>query len=183
MQDKFILKSVADTFTGKPVYQITIPVRVPKEVEQPKRTLLGRILRKKPDQVKEPETSRAFEIKPCVVGNMYRVSGHAGLLPDDIFEHQSNNIKLITEHLPTITYIVASAIQNNHLEPDPELIKFLEDNVDAIDLYDLLKASFSSLRMDSFTNSIVLMKGTVGILNPETSPKEGRELIASHTAQ
>lgn len=198
MEQNFILQSIADTFTGKPLHKLTIPVKnvqPPKKIivsaAQPiivKRTIWDKIFRRPiaPQSYTEEivryedaETSRTYEIKPCVVANMYRVAGRASQLPKALYSHKSDNLKFIPEHMPTIAYIVAAAIQNNHLEPDQELIQFIELNLDADEMYEALKAVFSSLRMDSFTNSIVLMTGTVGILDQQTSPADGSELIAS----
>ncbi|MNL83089.1 hypothetical protein D3C87_2106450 [compost metagenome] len=48
-------------------------------------------------------------------------------------------------------------------------------------MYKALLAAFDNSGMQAFSNSIVLMKGTATILETKTSPKDGSELIASHT--
>ncbi len=113
---------------------------------------------------------------------MYRVAGNAVLLVDKMYEDHADNFQFVNDNLPLITYIVAAAIQNNHLEPEPELIEFIENNVDGEDLYTMLLAAFNNSCMKDFSNSIVLMRGTVTILTPKASPKDGSELIASLTA-
>lgn len=182
MEDKFILKSITDTLTGKKVHQFTVPIRVPEPVVPVRYTIWDRLLcRQRPIEV-QPETSRTFEIWPCIVRNMYRVAGNAALLVDSLHDDHSENIKLVNENMPIVAYIVASAIQNNKFEPAPELVEFLEDNMDADDMYKALQAAFDNAGMQSFSNSIVLMKGTETILKTKTSPNDGSELIASHTA-
>jgi hypothetical protein len=180
MEDKFILKSITDTLTGKKVHEFTVPIRVPGTATYI-RSFWDKVLFRKGDLVK-PETSRTFEIWPCVVKNMYRVAGNSALLADNLHDDHSENIKLVNDNMPIIAYIVASAIQNNKFEPAPELVEFLEDNMDAEDMYKALQAAFDNAGMQSFSNSIVLMKGTETILKIKTSPNDGSELIASHIA-
>lgn len=183
MEEINILTSIVDTLTGKPVYRLTIPIKWLPDPPKVKRSLWDWLTRKPMPVLPDLETYRTLEFWPCVVGNQYRVAGRAVLLPKEIFEDQSYNIDLIREHQPNIVYMVAAALQNNHLEPDPELITFIERNLDGIDLINTLIASFQALNMQSFTNSIVLMKGAVSILKPKASPNDGSELIASHTLQ
>jgi len=176
MEDKEILKAVANTITDAPLHTMVVPVRVPV---LHRHTLWDRILRK-PSPI--PETQRTITFYPSVVANQYRIAGEASLLPDEIYQDGSMNIPLIKEHLPRIIYMIAAAIQNNHLEPDPELITFLEQNLTGSQMREALVASFQTLNMEAFTDTIILMKGTVKILMPtEVSPKDGSELIASHT--
>lgn len=183
MEEKFILKSITDTLTGKKVHQITVPIRVIDPVAPIKHTWWDRVIRRKPVPIHpEPITSRYFEIWPCIVKNQYRIAGNAALLIDGLNDNHSDNIQFIQENQRIVAYIVAAAIQNNKFEPEPELIEFIEDNFDGEDLYTALRASFDNLGMQAFSNSIVLLKGTVTVLNQKTSPKDGSELIASHTA-
>lgn len=174
MEDKEILKAIADTITEKPLYEMVVPVKW-----LPKRSIWDRITKSK----SKPGTYRTLKFYPCVVANQYRIAGEAALLPEEIWEDHSMNVSLINDHLPRIVYMIAAAIQNNHLEPSDDLIKFIERNLSGDQLLKALTASFQTLNMEAFTDSIILMKGTVKILMPEEmSPKDGRELIASHTA-
>ena len=174
MEERQILKSVTDTLTGKKIHTLTVPVKWIPKLPWYKR-LIGA---KNPYAV----TSKTFDIWPCVVSNQYRIAGNAAMLTDGLCEVHSDNIKFLIQNQPIVVYVVACAIQNNHLEPDPSLIQFIENNFDKDDLYIALRASFSNLGMEAFSNSISLLKGTVNILKPtELSPKDGSELIASHT--
>lgn len=182
MNENFILKSVTDTLTGKKIHEITVRIRVPEKVTVAKRSLLDWLLcRPKPAPV-QPETHRTFEIWPCVVKNQYRIAGNAAMLIDGLHDDHSENIKFLQENQPIVAYIVAAAIQNNHMEPEPSLIEFIENNFDGEDLYTALRASFDNYCMQSFSNSIVLLKGTVTVLKPKASPNDGIELIAFPTA-
>jgi hypothetical protein len=183
MEDKIILKSIADTFTEAPVFQMRVPVRVVQPIQPIKRTWIDRLLRKPIPISPDPETYRDFVIYPCVAANMIRIAGQAALLSEAIYEDNSENlVKLVPEEMPFMIYIIAAAIQNNHLEPDPELIEFIKINMSGRQIKEALFASFDALEMEAFTDSIVLLKGRVKIINPETSPEDGSELIASHTA-
>lgn len=175
MEDKDIHKAIANTFTEAPLYEMEVPVRV-----QQKRSLWKRLTK----AGRNREEVRKLVFYESYVGNQIRIAGEAALLPDEIFIDQSMNIVLIPEHQNRIAYIVAAALQNDDKEPDPALIKFIKDNLKGGQLREALIASFQTLNMEAFTDTIVLMKGTVNILTPEqTSPKDGSELIASHTAQ
>ena len=174
MEENQILKTVVDTLTGKKIHTLTVPVKW-----RPKLPWYKRLIGMRDKYTQDYQT---FEIWPCVVNNQYRIAGNAAMLTDGLHQTHSDNIKFIIQNQPIVVYIVAAAIQNNHLEPEQGLIDFIGNNFDKDDLYTALRASFDNLGMEAFSNSIVLLKGTVKILMPEeTSPKEGSELIASHT--
>jgi len=175
MEERHILKEIANTITDAPLHTMVIPIR-----SAPKRLIWQRVF----DFIvrKSKETHRILTFYPSVVANQYRIAGEAALLPESIYAEHGMNISFIPEHQKRIVYMVAASIQNNHLEPDPELIKFIERNMTGDQLLEALVASYQTLNMEAFTNTIVLMNGRVAILKPtETSPKEGSELIASHT--
>lgn len=184
LQEENILSAVTETLTDKPRYKITIPVTWFPDL--PKQTIWDKILRR--PLPREPEKERTFVIYPCKVCNMYRIAGVASRLPNEIKGGTQSEVylPLINEYIDDVVYVIAAGIQNNHLEPDPELIQFIERNFDGIDLYNCLQPVLENVNMESFFNSIVLIKGTVKILQPKeekTSPRDGSELIASHTAQ
>jgi hypothetical protein len=176
MNEDEIYSGVADILTDKP-YTLRIPIRWAPEPKPVKRSLLDRLLRRALP-AEHPETIRTFEIFPCVVANMYRIAGRAVLLPKEILgssELTESVLPLIPEHLPNMVYIIASAIQNNHLEPAPELLVFIERNFTQVQISNALYASIEGLGLQDFLNSIVLAKGSVSILKPKTSPVDGRE--------
>ena len=179
--ESFIFKTISDTLTGKKIHQITVKIRVPEMPIPIKYTLWDWIMRRERPIQPEPELYRTFDIWPCVVRNQYRIAGNAAMLLDGLSDVHSENIKFINDNQPIVAYVVAAAIQNNKFEPEPELVEFIEDNFDGEDLYIALRASFDNFGMQAFSNSIVLLKGTVTILKPETNPTDGSELIASHT--
>lgn len=165
------IRSLAgETLVGKEPFSITIPI------DQPKRSIWDWITRK--PIIKD----RNFTINSCKVGNMFRIASKALTLPDQIAKGDLYQVllPLFQEHLTTIIYIVAASIQNNKHEPDRELISFINDNFDHEDLYTCLTYSLDNVGMDSFLNSIVLVKGTIQVLKPKSSPLDGSELIASH---
>lgn len=172
-ENRKIISAAIDTLTGRVLFTLRIPVRW-----TPKRKWWDFRKRK-------VETERVYEIWPTVVCNQFRIIGKALTLPDEVYEEATQMFPLFAEHQRTMLYIVAAAIQNNHLEPDSELILFLERNLPGEDIYEALHASLQQVNMQAFFDSIVLMKGTVNIVSPreKASPLDGSELIASHTQQ
>ena len=186
MEDNQIIQSVVDVLTGKMTYQFTVPIRLIEPVVQPepimpsKQSLWDRLTGKeKPAVIYPPivhaETERSFTIYQSVVINQYRIAGKALSLPTDLYEDEVKMLSYVPEHLPTMCYIIAAAIQNNYKDPDPELIRFLEYNLDNIDVLQILAASMQAANMQAFLTSIVLMNGMATILNPKTSPQDGSE--------
>lgn len=186
MKDKQIIQGVVDVLTGKMTYEFTVPIRViepviqPEPVIPPKQSLWDRIMGKpKPEiiwpDVIEPETERSFTLYQSVVINQYRIAGKALSLPNDLFEEEEKMLAYVPQHLPTMCYIIAASVQNNYKEPDPELIKFFEYNLDNVDILQILVASMQAANMQSFLTSIVLMNGVAKILEPKTSPQDGSE--------
>jgi hypothetical protein len=185
MQDKEIVTGSANALTGKARFALTIQITAQQDAE-PSKTLKRPFLEKlkelwsKP-QKSEPakETERTLIIYPCKVANMYRIAAAALQLPVEVVSGPL--VKAILplmsqpEILDTILYIVASGIQNNHLEPDKSLIDFLKLNLDHEDMFLLMHHTLDNVGMDSFLNSIVLSRGTVDILLPEASPVDGSE--------
>jgi hypothetical protein len=181
MEEKEVYQGTVNAFTEKPKFTLTIPVTwrpEPAAVALPKQSLWDRLTSKqvKSDTEQLPDTE-TFVIKPCKVVNMARLAGAAVALPDQLKEGTLAEIAmpLVKEHLPTIVYIVAAGIQNDHNEPEPELITFIERNFDNDDLYAALYPVLENSGMQSFLNSIVLAKGTVSLLKPKASPTDGSE--------
>lgn len=176
-EDNKIISAAIDTLTGKLLFTLTVPVRWLPRTPWWKQ-LFGR---------KSPaEKVRVFEIWPCVVANQFRIVGKALTLPNQMYEEANLLFPIFEQHQKTMLFIIAAAIQNNHLEPDPSLIKFLQRNIDGIDILITLQASLQQVNMQSFFDSIVLMNGLVEIVNPspkKSSPLDGSELIASHTPE
>lgn len=183
MNDKEIYQGVANSFTEKKKFSITVPVSWRPDAPPPpppvKRSLFERLFKPAPIQLHTPvpPSEETFTIYPCKLANMARIAGASVTLPDAIKDGGLAEVvlPLIPGHLPTIIYIVAAGIQNNHEEPSQELITFIERNFDGEDLYACLYPVLEQVQMQSFLNSIVLAKGTVSILKEKTSPTDGSE--------
>ncbi|RYF26555.1 MAG: hypothetical protein EOO42_01250 [Flavobacteriales bacterium] len=173
-EENKIISAAIDTLTGKLLFTLKIPVRW-----KPKRKW-WQLFKNKND-----ETVRVYEIWPCVVANQFRIAGKALTLPAEIFDDANLLFPIFEQHQKTMVYIIASAIQNNHLEPDKKLIEFLTNNLPGEDIFNVLQASLQSVNMQSFFDSIVLMNGLVKIVSQsqKSSPLDGSELIASHTQE
>jgi hypothetical protein len=186
MEGKEIIRGVVDALTGKMTYQFTVPLRViepviqPEPIIPPKQSLWDRMKGiPKPEivypELIEPEKERSFTIYQSVVINQYRIAGKALSFPNDLFEEEEKMLAYVPQHLPTMCYIIAAAVQNNYKEPDPELIKFFEYNLDNVDILQILVASLQAANMQAFLTSIVLMNGMAKILEPKASPQDGSE--------
>ncbi len=154
------MHTIENLTTEKHIHQIIVPVRVQK------RSLLDRLLRR------PVETERTLTFYPCVVANQYRVVDACMQLPNELWQQEYLNLPLLFEHQTRIVYIVAAALQNNYLEPSPALIKFLERNLSGEQLSEALAASVKALCLNSFLESIVLLKPTARILDPDAEPVE-----------
>lgn len=174
MIEKDIISSAVDALTGKMIYSFTLRNKLPKQV---KRTIRDWLMRR---PIVEPVLDRKFDIYPAVVANQYRIAAKALSLPKDLFDDATMMLAYVPDHLPTMVYIIASAIQNTYEEPAAELIEYLERNADNIDIAQALGASLQATNMQSFSISIVLMNGMATFLKPKASPHDGSELIASH---
>ena len=183
MEDIKIIQGAVNALNEESIYEFTVRVVDVEPVIQPRRTLWDRITRKPLPTPIEPETHRTFKIYESVVSNVYRIAGKAVSLPIDIFEEEEKMLAYVPEHLPTMIYIIAAAIQNNHKEPDAELIRFLERNLTNSAVAKLLVSAMFNTNMQAFLISIVSMQAMASIVKPKTSPIDGNELIASHTAQ
>lgn len=162
-EDKIISASV-DTFLEKAKYTLTVPLLTRK------RTLWDWIRRK------PAETERSFTIYPCKAANMARIARAALTMPTEIQGDTSTfqSIPLIHECMDTVLYVVAAGIQNNQHEPDPQLIEFLRNNCDAIDLLHAAYYVMENVNMESFSNTTVLIRGAISIIK-KTGPIDRSE--------
>lgn len=170
MEEKEILKGVAETITEKPKLTITIDVK--------SRTWLDRVLFR--------PKARVFVVKPTTVASMLIVSGKAGLMNAGLIQaaqlSEENRIPAllaaINANIRDVVFAVATIIQNNGEEPDKKLLKWLLKHTDALDLAEIIVPVFGSTYMQAFFNSIVLVKGTESVLKPKTSLKDPGGMIA-----
>lgn len=173
MNEKQTLQAVAETITDKPTLSF--------EVEVKRRHWLDRLLRR--------NKARQFTIRPAVVGTMLRISARAIQLHEELTDairldtgkataDMGATMQLVHAHMADVVYIVAAAIQNDCEEPSERLQAFIRQNFDAEDLVQVLLPVLAGLNLQGFLNSIVLVKGTEGVLRPKTSLKEAGEMIA-----
>lgn len=162
-EDKIISASV-DTFLEKAKYTLTVPLLTPK------RTLWDWIRRK------PVETERSFTIYPCKAANMARIARAALTMPTEIQGDTKAEayLPLIDTCMDTVLYVVAAGIQNNQHEPDPQLIEFLRNNCDAIDLLHAAYYVMENVNMESFSNTTVLIRGAISIIK-KTGPIDRSE--------
>lgn len=169
MIENDLISSAVDALTGKMIYSFTLRNKLP---ENSKHTIWDWLMRR---PMAETVLERKFDIYPAVVANQYRIAAKALSLPKDLFDDATMMLAYVPDHLPTMVYIIASAIQNTYEEPEAELIEYIERNADNIDIAQALGASLQATNMQSFSISIVLMNGTATFLKPKASPLDGSE--------
>jgi hypothetical protein len=166
MEEKEMLKHVADITIGRKIKDLIIPVR--------RYSILQRVLNW---ITRDKKKYKVFELYPSVTGNMIRIAERAGRLPDELLGNALYEIALplISKHGKDVIYIVAAGIQNNKHEPSKRLIEFITWNFQTQDLYDALMPILNGANMQAFMNSTILIKGTDSILKPRIDPMDGSE--------
>lgn len=144
MSNNNILKKAADTLLEKP-QEIVLKVNNPGVLHH------MRILPK----------SRKFQIKPLTLGNLVRISQ---ILLEVEFNTQAEDIwteslKAIRQHARRMVMVAAYAIHGKRSEPPVRLIKFLEDNLNAMELNQVLVIVISQMNITDFMTSIISIKG------------------------
>lgn len=148
----------------KPVYSLTVPVTwTPKE----KRSFLNWLTRR---PTPPAATEKTFTFTLSVVANMTRIAKVAMNLPQELFGNTAEEMLMdkIQECSKDMVYIIAAGIQNNRLEPDPELMTFIENNFDSKSLHEAFQITIAQLGLYYFMRSIVLISGSSSILKPKT---------------
>lgn len=117
------------------------------------------------------KASRTFHLRKILVGNRYRIAAKAVKLPESLFK-DNNIVRLLFEGTYALNddllYIAAVTLQNDRYEPSHELIDMLRWVDDSV-LFDILDKGLNMVDVQSFMNSIVLIKGTQVTLTKETS--------------
>ncbi|MEN0095894.1 MAG: hypothetical protein AAGB30_10965 [Pedobacter sp.] len=107
-----------------------------------------------------------FELRPIVVGNMYRIASKVIQIPDEYVDVDVMAVamKSATEHLDKMVYIAACALQNDHREPSKKLLEIVRNGFSSSDLAEMFSHVLVQLNVRDFIKSIVLMKG-LNVLN------------------
>ncbi len=173
MEEKEILKQVADLTIGRKIKDIVVPVKL-SLVKRLANYILPEKYKFKPFKV--------YELFEPVTGNMVRIASVAVGLPDEIKGDSLFEVALplINKHHSDIVYAIASGIHNQKEEPPQSLIDALTWNMTYSDLYEVLNLILNNANMQAFMNSTILIKGTDNILVPKIGPTEGSEIIAFH---
>lgn len=105
--------------------------------------------------------SRKFHIKPITLGNLVRIS--QSLLEVE-FNTQAEDIwteslKAVQQHAKKMVMVTAYAIHGKRSEPPTRLISFLEDNLNARELNQVLMVVISQMNITDFMTSIISIKG------------------------
>lgn len=185
MQEKQIFTGVVDALLERERFRIVVPGREinAADREEPiKRTFWDKVLFRKQKYRTVPGEitvipEQTLIINPCWAGTMYRIADRSQYLSDEIKGVRLSDVglNLILENLHHLIYIIAAAIENRKEEPAEELQDLIRWNIEVPTIFAAYRAVIDDEEMQSFLNSIVLARGTVKILNPETNPKDGSE--------
>lgn len=146
------------TFTDEPVSRFEIKVWKP--------TWLDRLLRK--------PTSRQFTIYKTRVCNMGRAASIAHLMPEitgniaTLEDLTGIAMPIIKAHRANILRLIACCIQNNHKEPSQLLIRFLDRNLNAEQMSEILGICLMNSGLQSFLSATMLIKGTIASFASDT---------------
>lgn len=154
MIEKDILSLAVDTLTEKPL-KVSIAVKPNSKLDI---MLMKLGLKKK---------VISYTIRPLVVGNRKRISVRSLRIPNDFLKDGLVKALMDTEYIEDCIYAVAVGIQNNRYEPSNRLLKFVEFQFNDTDLYNVLDAIFGKIDLQSFTKSIILIKGSNVLNVPE----------------
>ena len=124
------------------------------------------------DRIYKRPKERTFNIYRIRVCNMVRCAGVAHKLPEmpDIEQIDSMEkltglaFPLIRDYKKDVVYLVACCIQNNSKEPKKSLIKFVDDNFVADELFEILVICLSQLGLLSFIQAIQALKGSSAVI-------------------
>ncbi len=148
----------------KHIYQMIVPIRFNDPIRRNARSILYGLLLRPVPPTPEAEKERTLTFYPAVIANSSRIARECALLPNQIYEDAVASMSLLYEHQSRIVYIVAAALQNNHLEPDAKLIKFIERNLSGEELAEAFMASVAALNLEGFYKSILLVRPDVKII-------------------
>jgi hypothetical protein len=168
MEEKVLITHSTDILTAKPVF-IQIDCYPQNWWE---RLLVRCQLR---------PVQKVYELRPILVGNMYRIASVVNQLPADLMEGDLNTAirQAVTQHVDKVIYVVAVGLQNNKKEPKKELLATIRNEFTALDMALVMEHIMAQLNLGSFLHSIVLAKG-MNILT-KTSPATKEEIIAPTT--
>lgn len=117
------------------------------------------------DKLLRKPIERKFTLYRCRVCNMGRAGAIAELLPEldtnitSMEQLTGVVLPLVHNHRKNIVYLIACCIQNNNKEPKKSLIRFLDNNLNAEQLFELINICLSQMGLMSFLSATVLVKG------------------------
>jgi branched-subunit amino acid transport protein AzlD len=154
MNDNEMKAQAAQTITDEPLKEVTIPVW--------EYTFWDR-LNKRPKE----RTFKIYRIRTC---NMYRCADIAHRLPQlegeitTVQELNAITFPLVRNHKDDFVRLIACCIQNNHKEPRRSLINFLDRNLTADMMFDLVITCLNQIGLQSFFSTAILIKGISAIV-------------------
>lgn len=110
-----------------------------------------------------------FNLRKIRVGNRERIAAKLFDFPE--FERDQTYIykrvfQLTVDHQETMNYVVAVALQNDRNEPSKQLldaVKWIDDKLFAY----ILEQAISSVDVENFLSSIVVISGTAKLMKTE----------------
>ncbi|HEV7333240.1 MAG TPA: hypothetical protein VGN63_19550 [Flavisolibacter sp.] len=125
---------------------------------------------------------RSFTIKPLVLGSLVRISKLMLSIDKDAINKDSiqdrfklfnTNYELMEKHSRQIAEVIAVAVTNTKAAPSRETVEFFLYNLTPQDLMRVLTIVLQQIDVESFTASIISMRGLSVIeTNPQTDQTE-----------
>jgi hypothetical protein len=138
---------------------------------------------------------RKFILRPLYLGTLLRISKVVFDIKDIQEEGELKDINLVAKALEMalmntdkLIDVIALAITNNKILPDKKLKKFLMENLDAQQAFQLVTMISAQINVLSFINSIILIK-RVSLINqgeiiaPGESQEESKNTSGSDLTQ
>lgn len=135
------------------------------------------------DRILRRPKQRTFTLYKCRVCNMERSAEIAYRLPElqgevnTLEELTGKAFPLLKDHAKDLVYLLACFIQNNSKEPKKSLVKFIRDNIDGDELFDITRKCLTQSGLMSFINATLLVKGTNVKIAEEIKEKDAPSAI------
>jgi len=161
---------VADSITDKPDI-ISVNVK-------PKNWLHKKLIR-----FGVAPSQKQYELRRLLVGNAYRISKAVLSIPDEAIQQGLRmGLKeahtLLVDHLDKLIYIVGVALTNTRQEPSKTLLEKIRWEFNDEELLTIAILVLKKSQTQSFSHTIILMRGLDIVSPSKVSPMDQGEIIA-----
>lgn len=122
---------------------------------------------------------KKYQIRPIVLGNLIRISRLLLTINPDILKQGKSLLdvayQMVSDHGVTVAQILAIAVQNNQQEPNPKLVREINQNMTAKEMITLLALVLQQMDLTSFISSIISIRG-LNVLDGNEKPNPENEV-------